>query len=134
MKNLNGIGFEYLDRDWNVAEEDAFKDMNEKETTAMQEAVTRGYTGDCPLRVYAENSNVQMKRGKFALVFITKGHRHEHGIFNNAPWTKGIETYRAWVHSHMLNELVEIEGDLSQLNFDILRTLFSWENPQARPL
>ena len=125
MKNLNGIGFEYLERDWNAAEEDVFQGMNEKETRAMEEAVERGYIGDCPLRVYGEDQNAEMGRGKFALVFVSKGRRYEHGIFNNAPWTKGIETYRAWVHSHMLDELVEIEGDISQLNFDILRTLFS---------
>jgi len=94
---------------------------------AMLEAIERGYFGDNPLRVYAETlrSARGWSRRNLALVFIRRDRRHEHGTFNGAPYTVCVETYRAWICSPLIEDVVEITGDLEKLNFDVLRVIFS---------
>jgi hypothetical protein len=125
--NIDGIGFEFLERDLDATEEDVFKGMNQKENNAMLEAIERGYFGDNPLRVYAETlrSARGWSRRNLALVFIRRDRRHEHGTFNGAPYTVCVETYRAWICSPLIEDVVEITGDLEKLNFDVLRVIFS---------
>lgn len=125
--NIEGIGFKFLERDFDATEEDVFKGMNQKEKIALHEAVTRGYCGDNPLRVYAETlrSQAGWSKTNLALVFIRRDRRHEHGTFNGAPYTIGVETYRAWIYSPFIEDVVEISGDFERLNFDVLKVIFS---------
>ena len=125
--NIDGIGFEFLERDIHATEKDVFKGMNQKETTAMHEAANHGYCGDRPLRVYAETlrSATGWSTSNLALVFVRRDRRHKHGTFNGAPYTIGVETYRAWIYSPFIEDVVEISGDLERLNFDVLKVIFS---------